>query len=847
MKLLLTSLLLTFTLAVSSQEFDIRSFAPDRADLRARVDGRTSVNGDACALIDVVSNIKGMQFESNIGIVEVKHRDDGYDVYVAPLERSIKLLATGYLSKEINLPEPAQAHTVYKLVVATKGASVAQSDLVRITFRINESEVYIRSGDKAPVMATGRNAMYNLPKGKQRFTFSKAGFEDKTLDLDISKDEVMDVQLQPGSTETAMELKGFIIVTSEPSGAEVFLNGQQVGITPYQGRQLPGAYTLALRMHLYHEHSEQFSLSPGGTTELPAIALKAQFGTLHVMTEPAGADVLLDGKSIGTTPISAYQLGSGSHNLELRAAIHHPLQQRLDIKDGEEKRLSLALKPAYGSLHIDSDPPGATVYLDNQEAGSTPYREERQASGSYQLRLESELHSSTRATLTVEDEKRSEHFFALTKNYGTLRIESEGADIYLDDKKMGTGSLDHRAAPGSYALSAKKDRHDDDSREVFLTIGQVETIKLAPKPRTGAISIMTEPFEASGAEIWIDGKKTEYRTPAVLELLEGEYKLVLRMTGYNDYEFSATVKKGIHENKEIVMDNEPPPGKLEVTAADNAYGSKVYINDEDLGLIAPGTIELEAGSYTLAIKESGYKDITKKIIINAGQTTSFSLSLSEIPTTSQGVYPVGTVHCILGGTKVVEVTNPKTGRTWMDRNLGAKRAATSPTDEKSYGDLYQWGRFSDGHQCRDSETTDRLSPSDRLGHGMFILTDMLDDSTEIFDWRSTHNNKLWRGINGINNPCPIGFRLPTVSEWEQELKSWLREDTEGAFGSPLKLSATGYRHLFGGSLMTVGNIGHYWSTMVSDVPYRGLSFGSRGAGISVFSPTFGRSVRCIKD
>jgi hypothetical protein len=220
-------------LASQAQEFDIRSFSPDRADLRARVNARTTVNGDACALIDVVTNIKGMQFESNIGIVEVKHRDDGYDVYVAPRERSIKLLAPGYLSKDVNLPEPAQTLTVYKLVVATKGASIAQSDLVRVTFRLNESDVYIRSGDKAPVMAPGRNAVYNLPKGPQRFTFSKEGFNDNILELDISKDEVVEVQLEPGITETVLEQKGFIIITSEPSGADVFLNEQQVGTTPW--------------------------------------------------------------------------------------------------------------------------------------------------------------------------------------------------------------------------------------------------------------------------------------------------------------------------------------------------------------------------------------------------------------------------------------------------------------------------------------------------------------------------------------------------------------------------------------------------------------------------------------
>jgi hypothetical protein len=47
----------------------------------------------------------------------------------------------------------------------------------------------------------------------------------------------------------------------------------------------------------------------------------------------------------------------------------------------------------------------------------------------------------------------------------------------------------------------------------------------------------------------------------------------------------------------------------------------------------------------------------------------------------------------------------------MDRNLGAARAATSSTDAEAYGDLYQWGRGTDGHEKRNSQTTSTLSSS----------------------------------------------------------------------------------------------------------------------------------------
>ncbi len=534
--------------AGNAQEFDIRSFSPIPNDLSARKEVRRTVNDEPCALIKVVTNIKGMQFESNSGIVDVEHKADGYWLYVWPRERRIKLMATGYLSMDARLPEPAKELVVYELVVATKGGSVAKSDLVRITFRINEADAYIAHGSNAPVMTTGKNAVYDLPPGVQQFTFRKAGFEDKVLDVEVNSPEVIDVALEAGTPSERIKLPGFIIVTSEPSGAEVFLNDQRVGQTPYQGRQLPGYYRLALRNHLYHDHEERFDLAEGGTSTLPLVKLKPRFGFVNLSTDPAGAEVYLDGKMVGKSPIQGLQVESGSHNFSLRSTAYHELNESFAMSDGETKDLQFALRPAFGTLSISSDPEGAEVFLDEQRLGTTPFRQKMQPSGAYNLRLELPMHSTERSQIEVKDEESTERFFALSKNYGTMRIESEDAEIFLDGKQIGTGSFDHRTAPGSYTLTAKKDRHDDDSREVFLTIGQVETITLNPEPRTGVLSIMTEPFEASGAEVWIDGKKTEYKTPAVVELLEGEYVLELRKPSYGNISKRVVVIRGRQED-----------------------------------------------------------------------------------------------------------------------------------------------------------------------------------------------------------------------------------------------------------------------------------------------------------
>lgn len=191
---------------------------------------------------------------------------------------------------------------------------------------------------------------------------------------------------------------------------------------------------------------------------------------------------------------------------------------------------------------------------------------------------------------------------------------------------------------------------------------------------------------------------------------------------------------------------------------------------------------------------------------------------------------------------VHEVFNPLTGRTWMDRNLGASRVALSSNDDLAYGDLYQWGRLTDGHESRTSNTTFTLSSTDVPGHGDLILLDGVPN-----DWRSPQNDNLWQGVHGVNNPCPSGFRLPTEEEWEAERQSWVSDDAAGAYGSPLKHTVAGMRQGNDASLFRVGERGYYMSSKVVGTNIKRFSFKSDGTYWANSLRKNAFSVRCIKN
>ncbi|SMN10610.1 hypothetical protein SPBRAN_703 [uncultured Candidatus Thioglobus sp.] len=180
---------------------------------------------------------------------------------------------------------------------------------------------------------------------------------------------------------------------------------------------------------------------------------------------------------------------------------------------------------------------------------------------------------------------------------------------------------------------------------------------------------------------------------------------------------------------------------------------------------------------------------------------------------------------------------------WMDRNLGASQMAGSSTDALAYGDLYQWGRPTDGHQTRavSIPTTTTLSES---------ITPTDDSFITGTDWTSTDSTGAERTaflsrIDG-SGICPTGFRVPTQVEWQAEIGADGINAITSAFDS-LKLTVAGGRNGSTAALGNVGSGGIYWSSTASDDSAILLRVQSSAVSFDFAARAFGLSVRCIKD
>lgn len=220
-----------------------------------------------------------------------------------------------------------------------------------------------------------------------------------------------------------------------------------------------------------------------------------------------------------------------------------------------------------------------------------------------------------------------------------------------------------------------------------------------------------------------------------------------------------------------------------------------------------------------------------------------------------GINP-GDLGCITfnyGGTSVTYTTvRGSDGNVWLQQNLGSSKVAEQINDETSYGDIFQWGRWDDGHQKRNSTTAAIPTPNNPLG----VAANTSNYYTGTW-WSPNNPTDKWEAatptqasdINGCD-PCKAigqGWKIPNEAEWAAIVLSENIANPTSAITSNLKLPGTGYRSNTNGNYTFVGQRGYYWSSTPSSTGGKYLYIGSISANASAGAPRGqGAALRCMK-
>lgn len=165
---------------------------------------------------------------------------------------------------------------------------------------------------------------------------------------------------------------GTLSVTSEPSGASVYVDGDFVGYTPLWYGLRPGNHDVEV-ISQGRSYEERVNVRPDRTTEVRAtFRPTVRTGSARFSSEPNGADVYVDGRYVGTTPTGALALDVGTYTAEFRRDGYETWRQVFEVRANTETRVNASLRVLTGALEIYANVGGARVFLDGREVGTVP-------------------------------------------------------------------------------------------------------------------------------------------------------------------------------------------------------------------------------------------------------------------------------------------------------------------------------------------------------------------------------------------------------------------------------------------------------------------------------------------
>lgn len=166
---------------------------------------------------------------------------------------------------------------------------------------------------------------------------------------------------------------GTLSVNSTPSGAEVFVDGQFVGLTPVRYGTRSGSHEVRVQLSGYQSFSTTVNLSGGQTLPVDAsLTAVRQTGSVSFSSQPQGAQVYVNGQFLGTTPTAATTLDAGTYQARFTLSGYNDATVNFTVQSNSSQTVSGNLQPQSGSLTIRANVGGAQVFINGNLVGSIP-------------------------------------------------------------------------------------------------------------------------------------------------------------------------------------------------------------------------------------------------------------------------------------------------------------------------------------------------------------------------------------------------------------------------------------------------------------------------------------------
>ena len=338
-------LLFAFGLIPSfAQNISVSSFKSLDTDLTANTAGtmEKDQNGEAAALIKVVTTQTGFTFDGGaLGIVKTKQTPGEVWVYIPRGSKkiTIKHPQLGVL-RDYFFPIAIESARTYEMVLiagevqtVVKQARTSQY----VVFQLMPPDAVVEL-DGELLKTEGGVASKMMKFGTYNYRVQAPNYlleaGSVTVD-DPNNKKVVNISLKPNFAKVTINVD---------NNAEIWVNGEKKGEGSWSGNLGAGTYELEAKKegHRSTTITQDFIV----TAEPQIVKLQTPtpiYGEADINSSPGMADIFIDGKKVGQTPLLLSDLLVGLHTISIIKEGYESENKTITIKEGEPQSYSFQL------------------------------------------------------------------------------------------------------------------------------------------------------------------------------------------------------------------------------------------------------------------------------------------------------------------------------------------------------------------------------------------------------------------------------------------------------------------------------------------------------------------------
>lgn len=202
----------------------------------------------------------------------------------------------------------------------------------------------------------------------------EAGTHNLTISMDryLDYSATIDIEGRRQQQSFSAELNpawAVVDFSTSPSGAEVLVDGDVLGVTPLRAEILQGRRDVTLKLTGHKAWQDDFDVIAGEDFSVSGIELEPADGLVFIRSQPSGASVTANGEFQGLTPIEVALPPGQDHQLTFFSNGYQSVSRSIRTQPDQEQEITVTLDPVLASVEVLAEPADAQLYINGELRG----------------------------------------------------------------------------------------------------------------------------------------------------------------------------------------------------------------------------------------------------------------------------------------------------------------------------------------------------------------------------------------------------------------------------------------------------------------------------------------------